>query len=359
VYQQVASFVKHLTTSVSQQHSTIHQAFPSSSSATAVGSTTSLSRRQESDGQNEQSTKHPRYLSGSTIQAEKETPLENGKVAAPEITASPQVSHSLPLPQVDADAGNDPQSKSHSRSLPTYLPLLRAERVSIHGVVRPMSPDALRIPEDGVGVVKAAPVKRWLTGQNAWDAKYKRIARGVEKERAGWEKKAMEVMRRAGLSEEEIEIVWQQKTGRNQIESRGNKSASPTEQVSAHTSGANGTTLETIPELDNGESESVRAERMRSGRRWGPLDLAGETPPPSAIAGRLDTPDAVDLLKTSLSYIPRTEIHRRGPNKVKQGVDRVLRGSAEPVRPRRQSAAEQQVPANPLHGVRLWGGMMG
>ncbi|CAE6523208.1 unnamed protein product [Rhizoctonia solani] len=340
VYRQVANFMKHLTTSVSIRHSNVHQAFPSNGGETAVGSTTSLPRPAEPEGEH-----HQKQLSGSTVQGDQETHLEDGKLVASQVTESPRVSHALPL------AIDDPKS-------PTQPPqLLRAERVDIHGMTTPLSPDALHIPKDGVGVVKPGPVQRWLTGQTAWDSKYKRIARGVEKERAGWEKKATEVMRKAGLTETEIEAVWKEKTTRGRGEGEGSKGSRVNSPEPA-TPGAH-VTLQVIPEAGDNESDSVREERMRNGRRWGPLDLAGEMPPPSAIAGRLDTPDAVDLLKTSLSQMPRTEFSRQGQGKAKQAVDRVLRGSTSPVRPRRQSAAEQQVPANPLHGVRMWGGLMG
>ncbi|CAE6456716.1 unnamed protein product [Rhizoctonia solani] len=340
VYRQVASFMKHLTTSVSTCHSSVHKAFPSNGGETAVGSTTSLSHSQERDGE-----QHQKQLSGLTVQGDRETYLEGGKVVASEITESPRISRALP------PVGDDPESPTHPQQL------LRAERVDIHGAVRPLSPDALHIPKDGVGVVKAAPVQRWLTGQNAWDSKYKRIARGVEKERARWEKKAMEVMKKAGLTESEIDAIWKEKTARGraqEIEDETPRANSP-EPVHprAHV------TLQVIPEVGSDETDSVYEERMQNGRRWGPLDLAGEMPPPSAIAGRLDTPDAVDLLKTSLSQMSRTEFRRESQGKAKQAVDRVLRVGTEPVRPRRQSAAEQQVPANPLHGVRMWGGLMG
>ncbi|KAG9078210.1 hypothetical protein FS749_009817 [Ceratobasidium sp. UAMH 11750] len=148
-------------------------------------------------------------------------------------------------------------------------------------------------------------------------------------------------MRKAGLSEEEVNAVWKQKTqGARNVED-----------------GADGQALKGI-DAANDETESVREERMRTGRRWGPLDLAGEIPPPSAIAGRLDTPDAVDLLKTSLAQMPRTAAQREDRNKAQKAVDRIFHGGTEPVSPKRQGAAEQQVPANPLHGVRMWGGIM-
>ncbi|CAE6480208.1 unnamed protein product [Rhizoctonia solani] len=340
VYRQVASFMKHLTTSASARHSNVHKAFPTIDGETVAGSTTSLARPQEQEGD-----QHQKQLSGSTVQGDREVYLEDGKVVASEITDSPRISYTLPLSE------DDPKSSEHAQQL------LRAERVDIHGVARPLSPDALHIPKDGIGVVKAAPVQRWLTGQTAWDSKYKRIARGVEKERARWEKKAMEVMKKAGLTDAEIDDVWQEKTARARIQ--GVEGETPKASSPEPTQPGTHVTLQVIPEVESDETDSMREERMQHGRRWGPLDLAGEMPPPSAIAGRLDTPDAIDLLKTSLSHMPRTEFRRQSQGKAKQAVDRVLRVGTEPVEPRRQSAAEQQVPANPLHGVRMWGGLMG
>ncbi|KDN49520.1 hypothetical protein RSAG8_02222, partial [Rhizoctonia solani AG-8 WAC10335] len=332
--------MKHLTKSVSVRHSNVHQAFPSNGGETAVGSTTSLPHSPKAGKE-----QHLKQLSGSTVQGDREADLEDGKIVGSEVTESPRMSHSPPPGE---DEPNSPTSPPQ---------LLRAERVDIHGMTRPLSPDALRIPKDGVGVVKAAPVQRWLTGQTAWDSKYKRIARGVEKERARWEKKAMEVMKKAGLTETEIEAVWKEKTARGRAEREGNE-GSRVDSPEPVTPGAH-VPLQVISEVESDESDSAREERMRNGRRWGPLDLAGEMPPPSAIAGRLDTPDAVDLLKTSLSQMPRTESRRQSQGKAKHAVSKVLQGSTEPIRPRRQSAAEQQVPANPLHGVRMWGGLMG
>lgn len=288
--------------------------------------------------------------------ADGETDGKSTKMATFEITESPRASHFPPPPEVGTDTSHHRSDTQinlspSSQPLSAHFPLLRAECVSIHGNVRPMCSDALRIPEDGVGVVKAAPVERWLAGQKAWDAKFKRIARGVERERATWEKKAIEVMRKAGLNEAEIDTIWQQRTKKHRTESSG--SMQPTSPDPVHgTATLKATNLETIPEVDD-------AERICTGHRWGPLDLIDEVPPPSAIAGRLDTPDAVDLLKTSLSQMPCAKLCMQDQNKAKQTVASVLQGSTQPARPRRYSAAEQQVPANPLHGVRMWGGIMG
>ncbi|KAG8741808.1 hypothetical protein FRC10_002407 [Ceratobasidium sp. 414] len=331
VYRQVASFMRHLTTSVSLHHSTVHQAFPSSV-APAIAGSTALVRQQHTENgeqEEEQGREHLKQRSGSTAIGEGEPRSDDGNVVTSETTESPR---GLTMLTEDGAISAKKPGPQFEANQPHPLPsLLRAERVSIHGELRPLSPDALCIPNDGVGVTKHAPVNRWLRGQDAWDTKYKRVARDVEKERAGWEKKAMEMMRKAGLSEEEVTAVWRQKT-------QGVR---------------NGDVLENI-EAVNDETESMREERMRIGRRWGPLDLAGEIPPPSAIAGRLDTPDAIDLLKASLAQMPRRAARKEDRNKAKQVVGRIFQGSMKPVSPEGQGVAERQVPVTPLHGAQIW-----
>jgi len=92
-------------------------------------------------------------------------------------------------------------------------------------------------------------------------------------------------------------------------------------------------------------------------RRWGPLDLEDEHPPPTAIAHRRDTPEALALLRKSVyhtapvthNYIPR-----------RKTAD-VIRAVFDPhdhlVNAPQQSVSEQQVKANVfphMHGMRIW-----
>lgn len=75
------------------------------------------------------------------------------------------------------------------------------ERVDIHGVVRPMEPkeeiEALNIPPQEIGIIKEAPVMRWLAGQELWDKKFKRQARHVVHKREHYNTKYATLVERA------------------------------------------------------------------------------------------------------------------------------------------------------------------
>jgi len=103
---------------------------------------------------------------------------------------------------------------------------------------------ALRVPFDKIGIVKEAPVVRWLSGLQMYDKKYYRQARKAVKTRQHNDRKAQILIEKA------------QKAGIIQ-----------------------GDGWDTI-----NDGELPRPNDM--------LDLAGEHPPPSAICGRRDTVSA-------------------------------------------------------------------
>ena len=139
--------------------------------------------------------------------------------------------------------------------------LMLRERINLHGFARPMEPEedipCLQIPPDQIGLLKEAPAMRWFRGQNDWDARFRKKARRVQRKREEHKRKASEVIKHA--HEMGLVHAWfpesmpvERETGRR---------------VKRTTS---------IGGIDNH-------------RRWGPLDLDDERPPPSAIAGRRDT----------------------------------------------------------------------
>lgn len=139
--------------------------------------------------------------------------------------------------------------------------LMLRERVDVFGHIRPMEPkedvEALNMKPQEIGIIKEAPVKRWLRGQEMWDQKYKRTAHGVLKKRRHYEEKAERLLRNARdqglvLEHESRPQVGRLNTGRTSL--------------SANSIGG-----------------------IDQDRRWGPLDLHDEFPPPSAIAARRDT----------------------------------------------------------------------
>ncbi|RPD66751.1 alpha/beta-hydrolase [Lentinus tigrinus ALCF2SS1-7] len=204
--------------------------------------------------------------------------------------------------------------------------LMVRERVDALGNVRPMEPaeeiEALRVPPQEIGVIKELPVRRWQEGQEKWDRKYKRTADNVIRKRKRYEAKAQRLLdhaREQGLIHGELTT----QTSRASVSDR---------------------------------ASSLSAGEIQPQRRWGLLDLTDERPPPSAIAGRKDTAEAVALLKKTL-YHSAPVTHRRVPKlKTSDAVRAVFDPRDHPLKPPQQSVSEQQVHAQfiPVHGLRMW-----
>lgn len=144
---------------------------------------------------------------------------------------------------------------------PEYREHMIRERVDVRGAVRPLEDEgdlqAIRLyldHPDQVGIIKEGPVRRYLEGQGIWDKRFKRTAKKVEKKREKNEEKARALLERAS----ELGLL-----ARN-----GHPAASHHHRLPDH--------------LD--------------------VCASGETPPPSAVAGRRDCDDAITLLRTSLHH---------------------------------------------------------
>jgi hypothetical protein len=114
---------------------------------------------------------------------------------------------------------------------------------------------ALKLRPGQIGLIKEGPVARWLKGQEAWDRRYKRDA-----ERAIMKRSQIEVKAKRLLDD----------------------------------ACAQGLIHPDIPSQDRCSSRRSAAlldqtDGIQQDRRWGPLDLEGERPPPAAIAKRRDT----------------------------------------------------------------------
>lgn len=201
------------------------------------------------------------------------------------------------------------------------------ERVDVLGKVRPMEPreeiEILRSRPQTIGLIKEAPVKRWLTGQEMWDKKYKHAALKVIARRRQYERKAERLLKNA------------------------------LEQGNIHMN-------DTRPQPKHRESQSSMASipsgEIEPDRRWGPLDIADENPPPSAIAGRRDTTEAVALLKKSI-YHTAPVTHRMIPKlKTSDAIRAAFDKDDHPTQAPQQSVSEQQIHPHgmPIHGVRIW-----
>ena len=110
----------------------------------------------------------------------------------------------------------------------------------------------LQIPQTEIGLLKEAPARRWLDGQEEWDMKFKSRSKRIAKQRKKNEHKYNSIVTRS----KELGLIR-----------RG--------------------TFDDVSDSDRVEGPD--GQEIQKDRRWGPLDLEHEHPPPSAIAGRKDT----------------------------------------------------------------------
>ncbi|EIW82351.1 alpha beta-hydrolase [Coniophora puteana RWD-64-598 SS2] len=204
------------------------------------------------------------------------------------------------------------------------------ERVDIYGNVRPMEPmqdvQALQLKPSEIGIIKEDPLNKWLSGQKQWDKRFKKTSRKVLGKRLKCETKAKTMIDNA----------------RDQgLVLEGDKD-----------------TINTRPKPERSSSTtSVRTIRgaIQADRRWGPLDLAEENPPSTAIANRRDTADALSLLKKTI-YHSAPVTHKTLPTlKTSDAIKAAFDPNDDPFRPPRQSASEQQTRSfMNLHGLSVW-----
>lgn len=234
-----------------------------------------------------------------------------------------------------------PSSPEAATKLPTddlSLVSFIRERVDILGKVRLMEPaeeiPSLHLKSSEIGIIKEAPVRRWLDGQAKWDKLYKHSAQRAASKREQIREQAEALLRDA--RQQGLTLVNEHANdGVDTISRRPNSSGR------------------------RASMASIRSHaEIQSDRRWGPLDLEGERVPPSAICNRRDTQEALALLKKSIYYTaPRT--HNAIPTfKRAQIVKAVLNPNDRFTRPPKQSVSEQQQSKQPMHGLRMWSGLV-
>lgn len=139
------------------------------------------------------------------------------------------------------------------------------ERVDIEGMTRPMEPkeelEVLKIPKEEIGLIREDPCIRWLDGQTQWDKTYHTSAKKAIRKRRTFETKAHRMLENA----KDEGLI----TATNPL-----RSTARPQRATGH---------------ERSMSDAPVDHTIQDDRRWGPLDLADEQPPPSAIANRKDT----------------------------------------------------------------------
>jgi len=202
------------------------------------------------------------------------------------------------------------------------------QRVDIHGHVRQMEEiddiPCLQLHPDEIGLLHEGPARRWQDGQQLWDEKFKAVAKRVQKRRKKYEEEYLRILERA------------KELGLKQVDSRRNTGT-------------------------GGSSSTKGVGVIQTERRWGPLDLDEEDPPPSAIAARRDTPGALALLRKTVYYTAPITTRRLPKRKAKDIVKAAFDPADDPKAPPKQSVSEQQHGAElgPAHGLKIWAYLMG
>ncbi|KAI0066158.1 alpha/beta-hydrolase [Artomyces pyxidatus] len=235
-------------------------------------------------------------------------------------------------------SGEKPTSQGET-SDNRLIPMIR-ERVDVAGRVRPMEREAdiaaLHVRPTDIGIMKEDPARRWVTGQELTDKKFARAAVKVMAHRrrlAAHAEKLLAEARSQGLMVERDAPEQQQGPGGGAAEKVG---------------------------VSRGDSAVKKDGRSPEKMRWGPLDLENERPPPTAIAGRRDTPEALALLKRSI-YFSAPATHKTIPKlkrsqRLRAAFDPDDQALKEPL----PTAAEQQIekPTAAVHGLSTWNSLV-
>ncbi|KAG6869341.1 hypothetical protein C0993_000094 [Termitomyces sp. T159_Od127] len=222
-----------------------------------------------------------------------------------------------------SDLANEEKFDDLSCKVVNWNVLMIRERVNIRGIRRHMEPPheikALRLLPEQVGITKEAPIRRWLEGQRKWDVRFEYVAKKVIKRRVKIEASASRLLENARV---------------------------------------HGLLVGNPHHLQRSSTSESKIGVIQEDRRWGPLDLDEERPPPSAIAKRRDTlkHEALALLKKTI-YHTAPITHQTVPDlRTTEAIRAVLNPRDDFNKPPQQSVSEQQVHARliPVHGLRLW-----
>lgn len=216
---------------------------------------------------------------------------------------------------------------------PTFVQEMIRERVDIRGRIRPLEEakmlQGLQLPLEEIGTIKEGAVCRYLTGQTKWDERFKKEARRVAKRRR--------------KNEERVQTMLQQAAAEGLLGDLPLQTGDP------HAP-------------SDGDQQDGWADLVR----LGPLGLAGETPPPSAIAGRRDTGESVELLRQAL-HMRAERMQASTDSAAKASLGTHLPGLRDRSRVKyrgatgghwKQSAAERQVEGRAKYGLKAWAGAM-
>ncbi|PPR04039.1 hypothetical protein CVT24_010614 [Panaeolus cyanescens] len=317
-YRSIAEFAKRVTSSNEEE---------ASNPFSRLKSLDDDDSNTEDDLDFERERRHTTHSSkGDTRDPDARLNVETHEVKSPHISEEKESCSNSEVVKTESDGSNSTAVGSTSWSPHQMV----RERVDLQGSVRVMEPPeeipALQLKPSEICLIKEAPTLRWHEGQKLWDQRFSKRTARILKKKQKYIAEAERVIKNAvdqGLIHKSED--------KNDLEK-------PTATEKGHRRTGSG-----VIQVD---------------RRWGPLDLQDERPPPTAIAARRDTPEALALLKKSI-YHTAPATHQTVP---KMKVIDVMRAAFnphdDPNKPPEQSVSEEQIKNKihilPVHGLKIW-----
>ncbi|POW15673.1 hypothetical protein PSTT_01904 [Puccinia striiformis] len=189
---------------------------------------------------------------------------------------------------------------------PAFVDGMIRERVALDGKIRPLEDEAeldiLKISPEELGVIKDGPLRRWAEGRKIWDRKFMRRYKKIQVQREHHIKRSNKRVKEALKKQSEPPHPRKksqkkkpsQKLSSAPVEATEPDTTNPTDV--SQTASATATGDETIaaqPSQHDPSAPTVESPGVRFG--WTLPD--DENPPPSSLAARKDTSEALKLDK--------------------------------------------------------------
>lgn len=304
----------HRSVSALDLPSTIQQPIASSSLVESPTSTTSPHLLTPVD------TSRASSRLGSTIRSRSSSRFRKTSTATP--SSSSPSSSTAPSPKAEGKhkhirgLENTIYSSTQPFNRPPYVDNMVRERIGVTGVVRPLEPqedmDILQLDPEDVGLIKEAPVKRYLAGSEPfpahranpitdprlsteaiWDKRFKSTYEKVQKKR----ERELLLCRLCPVRDVEANVAFLgadhlQKSMKEEATriTKRMKEVNKKHEGPSVLSGLSRTSLDSPPAT----TDSPQPLEPEVHGIW---DLRGERPPPSSIAARKDTLEARQLAR--------------------------------------------------------------
>lgn len=199
---------------------------------------------------------------------------------------------------------------------PPFVDHMIRERVAVDGKIRPLEDESeiaiLKLSPEDIGVIKDGPLRRWAQGRKIWEQKFMGRYKKIQVRRE------QHIKRSNKRTEEAMKKLASQKSKKKRVGTKSSAaSGQPDERESSQpdaasqsgssvAAGVGGSSHQGTPN----EQSNTSVDEATATRLGCPLP-DDETPPPSSLAARIDTPEALKLAAVlKQQYHPKHSIRQ-------------------------------------------------